>query len=132
MGLFDQIAGMVLNGDAGKYQAILGWVNQQGGVQALLEKFRQGGLGDLVASWLSSAEANKLLSADQVTHVLGSPALAELGAKLGIDAQAASSMIAQYLPKIIDALSPQGELHAQADNDLMAAGMQLLKGKLFS
>ncbi|MFD1801193.1 YidB family protein [Mixta tenebrionis] len=132
MGLFDQVAGMLLNGDAAKYQAILSWVNQQGGVQALLEKFRQGGLGEIVMSWLSSSQANQLLSSEQVLAVLGSPALAQLGAKLGIDTQAASSMVAQYLPTIIDTLSPKGEVHAEADNDLLTAGMNLLKGKLFS
>lgn len=132
MGLFDQVAGMLLNGDAAKYQAILSWVNQQGGVQTLLEKFRQGGFGEIVMSWLSSAEANKFLSAEQVLAVLGSPALAQLGAKLGLDTQAASSLLAQYLPNIIDALSPKGELHEAADNDLLTAGMNLLKGKLFS
>ncbi|QHM73168.1 YidB family protein [Mixta intestinalis] len=132
MGLFDQVAGMLLNGDAAKYQAILSWVNQQGGVQALLEKFRQGGLGEIVMSWLSSSQANQLLSSEQVLAVLGSPALSQLGAKLGIDTQAASSMVAQYLPTIIDTLSPKGEVHAEADNDLLTAGMKLLKGKLFS
>ncbi len=132
MGLFDQVAGMLLNGDAAKYQAILSWVNQQGGVQALLEKFRQGGLGEIVMSWLSSSQANQLLSSEQVLAVLGSPALAQLGAKLGIDTQAASSMVAQYLPTIIDTLSPKGEVHAEADDDLLTAGMNLLKGKLFS
>jgi uncharacterized protein YidB (DUF937 family) len=132
MGLFDQVAGMLLNGDAAKYQAILSWVNQQGGVQALLEKFRQGGLGEIVMSWLSSSQANQLLSSEQVLAVLGSPALSQLGAKLGIDTQAAASMVAQYLPTIIDTLSPKGEVHAEADNDLLTAGMKLLKGKLFS
>lgn len=131
MGLFDQVAGMLLNGDAGKYQAILSWVNQQGGVQALLDKFRQGGFGNIVASWLSTSEANRLLSADQVIAALGSPALTELGAKLGIDMHAASAMVAQHLPKLIDALSPQGELHPEANNDLLNTGMALLKGKLF-
>ncbi|WP_029590053.1 YidB family protein [Franconibacter pulveris] len=131
MGLFDQVAGMLLNGDAGKYQAILSWVNQQGGVQALLDKFRQGGFGDIVASWLSTSEANRLLSADQVIAALGSPALTELGAKLGIDMHAASAMVAQHLPNLIDALSPQGELHPEANNDLLKTGMALLKGKLF-
>ena len=43
----------------------------------------------------------------------------------------ASSLLAEQLPKIIDALSPQGEVSPQANNDLLSAGMELLKGKLF-
>ena len=41
------------------------------------------------------------------------------------------SELAEQLPKIIDALSPQGEVSPQANNDLLSAGMELLKGKLF-
>jgi uncharacterized protein YidB (DUF937 family) len=40
-------------------------------------------------------------------------------------------MLAQYLPQVIDALSPQGEVTAESGNDLLTAGMGLLKGKLF-
>ncbi|EJI1286765.1 hypothetical protein NDL54_000388, partial [Escherichia coli] len=43
----------------------------------------------------------------------------------------ASILLAEQLPKIIDALSPQGEVSPQANNDLLSAGMELLKGKLF-
>lgn len=132
MGLFDQVAGMLLNGDAQKYQVILNWVNSQGGVTALLDKFRQGGLQEVVTSWLSSTQTNKPVSGDQVTSVLGSPAITDLASKLGIEGGAAATMIASYLPKIIDALSPQGEVKADGGNDLLSAGMNLLKGKLFS
>lgn len=131
MGLFDQVAGM-LGGDAGKYQAILSWVNAQGGVQALLNKLRSGGLHEVVESWLSSNAVNHLISGEQITAALGSPAVADLGNRLGIDTAAASTMLAEYLPKVVDALSPQGEVTADSGNDLLAAGMNLLKGKLFS
>lgn len=32
MGLFDEVVGAFLKGDAGKYQAILSWVEEQGGI----------------------------------------------------------------------------------------------------
>jgi hypothetical protein len=37
--------------------------------------------------------------------------------------------LAQYLPQVVDQLSPNGSL--PEGNDLMAQGMDLLKGKLF-
>ena len=40
MGLFDEVVGAFLKGDAGKYQAILSWVEEQGGIQVLLEKLQ--------------------------------------------------------------------------------------------
>lgn len=132
MGLFDDVVGSLLQGDTGKYQAILAWVNEQGGIQALLEKLQNGGLGDIAASWISNQQSNQAISGDQVESALGTSAVSDLGQKLGVDTGSASSMLADYLPKIIDALSPQGEVDPQAHNDLLSAGMNLLKGgKLF-
>ncbi|TLV23982.1 DUF937 domain-containing protein [Klebsiella indica] len=131
MGLFDLIGGMS-GGQAGKaeqLQAIMAWIEQQGGIQGILEKFRNGGLGEIVESWLSQ-QSNMPVNSEQIASVFGSPALQELGAKLGIDSQTASALIAEYLPKIVDGLSPQGE--ASAEGDLVSAGINLLKGKLFS
>ena len=84
----------------------------------------------MIASWRSDTVANQLISGDQVTAALGTPAVAELGEKLGIDTGAAASMLATWLPKAIDALSPQGEISADSGSDLLTAGMSLLKGKL--
>ena len=48
MGLFDGVVGAFLKGDAGKYQAILSWGAEQGGIQVLLEKLQSGGLGAIL------------------------------------------------------------------------------------
>lgn len=131
MGLLDQIGGM-LGGQAGKteqLQAIMTWVEQQGGIQGIMEKFRNGGLGEIFESWLSQ-HSNMSVNSEQITSVFGSPALQDLGAKLGVDLQSASTLIAEYLPKIVDGLSPQGE--TPAHGDLVSAGLNLLKGKLLS
>jgi Uncharacterized protein conserved in bacteria len=132
MGFLDEVVGSLLNGNAGKYQAILTWVNEQGGIQALLEKLQNGGLGEIVSSWISNQHDNQPVSSEMVTSALGTSAVSDLGQKLGIDASSASTMLAEYLPKIVDALSPQGEVDSQAHTDLLSAGMDLLKsGKLF-
>ena len=130
MGLLDEI-GSMLDGSADnseQLQAIMTWIEQQGGIQGIMEKFRNSGLGEIVESWISQ-QGNMPVSTGQVTSVFGSPALQELGAKLGIDSQTASALISEYLPKIIDGLSPQGE--APGRDDLVSAGLNLLKGKLF-
>jgi uncharacterized protein YidB (DUF937 family) len=131
MGLLDQIGGMP-GGQAGKaeqLQAIMTWIEQQGGIEGILEKFRNGGLGEILESWLSQ-QSNMLVNSEQIASVFGLPALQDLGTKLGVDSQTASSLIAEYLPKIIAGLSPQSE--ASAEGDLLSAGLNLLKGKLFS
>lgn len=60
MGLFDEVVGAFLKGDAGKYQAILSWVEEQGGIQVLLEKLQSGGLGAILSTWLSNQQSNQL------------------------------------------------------------------------
>lgn len=130
MGLFDEVVGAFLKGDAGKYQAILSWVEEQGGIQVLLEKLQSGGLGAILSTWLSNQQSNQSVSGEQVESALGTNAVSDLGQKLGVDTSTASSLLAEQLPKIIDALSPQGEVSPQANNDLLSAGMELLKETL--
>ncbi|MGP2885560.1 YidB family protein [Serratia marcescens] len=120
MGLFDSVLGNILGGGAnGKgidYIAIMQWVEQQGGLQAILDKFRQGQFGDIVGSWLGNGE-NQPITGNHVQQALGSDAINQLAEKLGIDPAQASSTIAQFLPTVTDAASPNGEVQ-QDSNEL--------------
>ena len=119
MGLFDSVLGNILGGANGKgigYIAIMQWVEQQGGLQAILDKFRQGQFGDIVGSWLGNGE-NQPITGDHVQQALGSDAINQLAEKLGIDPAQASSTIAQFLPTVTDAASPNGEVQ-QDSNEL--------------
>lgn len=101
-------------------------ISQEGGLQGLLTKFQQGGLGDVVASWMGSGQSLPI-SADQVSKVLGSPLISELAGKLGVDPQQASAYVAQYLPILVNKLMSNGQA-SQGGNDLLAQGKELLKG----
>ena len=131
MSLFDQVAGMFggQEGKAGVYTAILAWVEEQGGIAVLLEKFQQGGLGSIIESWISTG-SNQPVSSEAITNALGSSAIASLASKLGVEPQAASNLIAEHLPQVVDTLSPDGQVNHQ--QDLLTEGLGLLKGKLFS
>lgn len=131
MGLFDQVTGMMGGGDAGKFKVILEWINQQGGIQAILEQFRQKGFADVVTSWLSGAH-NQSVSPEQIQDVFGTPAISGLAEKLGIDVGSASVLLSEQFPKIVDALSPAGEVDVAHDEDLLTKGFNLLKNKFFS
>ena len=119
MGLFDSVLGNILGGGAnGKgidYIAIMQWVEQQGGLQAILDKFRQGQFGDIVGSWLGNGE-NQPITGDHVQQALGSDAINQLAEKLGVDPAQASSTIAQFCQRS-DAASPNGEVQ-QDSNEL--------------
>jgi uncharacterized protein YidB (DUF937 family) len=55
---------------------------------------------------------NKAVSPEQVHRVLGSDQIQALGSKLGVDPAQASAFLADYLPKIIDKLTPAGQVDA--------------------
>jgi len=59
---------------------------------------------------------------------LGGANLGELAAKLGLPAGAASSGLAEMLPRLIDQMTPQGEV-PQGHEDLISQGLAML-GKL--
>lgn len=131
MGLLDQLAGQFLSGKElpeGLVQSLSGILDQQGGLSGLVEKFQNGGLAEAVQSWVSNGE-NLPVSAEQIQSVLGSDAVRSVAEKLGIDPVAAASQISEYLPQLINQLTPNGEV--PEGGSLLATGLDLLKGKLF-
>jgi uncharacterized protein YidB (DUF937 family) len=98
--------------------------NQPGGLDGLVQNFQQKGLGDVVSSWVSSGQ-NMPITADQITHVLGSDAVKNLAAKAGISTDQAGSQLASILPGLIDKLTPNG--HTGDAGGLLSAAMNALK-----
>ena len=141
MGLFDSVVGSVLNnmassagaqaGGGDVMQMVISLLQQQGGLGSLVEKLSQGGLGEQVASWVGNG-SNLPVSAEQISQVLGSGPLADLAAKFGIDPQQLSGSVAQYLPDVVNQLTPQGRLPDNPnDSALLGQGLSALAGKLF-
>ncbi|MDE2176214.1 MAG: DUF937 domain-containing protein [Betaproteobacteria bacterium] len=137
MGLFDSVAGSLgqmlggqqaqgAAGDNPMLQVVMGLMNNSGGLSGLLDKFQQGGLGDLVQSWVGTG-SNLPISAEQIQQVLGSGALGDIASKLGIQPEQAAGELSQALPDVVDKLTPGGQL--PAEGDLMATAQQML-GKL--
>jgi uncharacterized protein YidB (DUF937 family) len=84
-------------------------IQAHGGLQGLMQQFESKGLGHLFASWVGS-QPNLEISPEQVQHAVGPEQLAGLAQKFGIDPAKASQMMAQFLPKIVDQLTPKGEI----------------------
>ncbi|HXY52491.1 MAG TPA: YidB family protein [Terriglobales bacterium] len=98
--------------------------NHPGGLPGLLQSFHDKGLGDIVSSWVGTGQ-NLPISAEQVQHVLGSDQIKALASKAGISPDIAGSSLAQFLPMLIDKLTPNGQVPPQAS--LLETGMSLLK-----
>jgi uncharacterized protein YidB (DUF937 family) len=136
MGLLDQVISAAATSLGGGQQAganpmvsaVLQLLNspQVGGIEGLVKAFQSNGLGDVARSWVSTGQ-NMPASAEQVQSALGGGQIGQLASSLGISETQASSQLAQYLPQIIDQLTPNG---TAPQGDLMSLGLEMLKGKL--
>ena len=105
MGLFDGLLGGVVGA------AMVGVVNhvleQNGGVQGVVNQFEKQGLGSTVRSWVGTGP-NQAITADQIHQVLGSNAIQELAAKAGLSVPELTAKLSQLLPAALDKLTPGG------------------------
>ena len=136
MGLFDQLAGALAGGQSGGNGTLLETVLQlvndprHGGLEGLVRAFQQGGLGEIVNSWVSTGQ-NLPVSPEQVHSALGDASLQDIAAQLGMSPAQASGSLAELLPQVVDQLTPNGQL--PQGGDLLAQGLDMLKkGGLFS
>jgi uncharacterized protein YidB (DUF937 family) len=105
-------------------QLVLSMLQQNGGLEGVLGKFREGGLGQQADSWVSTGQ-NMNISADQLQQVFGSSAISNLAAQLGMSEGQASSTMAQLLPDVINRLTPEGQVPANS-NEEIAQGLSML------
>lgn len=95
-------------------QAVLALLAQRGsgglgGLDGLLARFQEGGLGDVAASWIGHG-SNLPVSPDQLREVLGSDTLSRVAEALGVPQQEAAGQLSQWLPDVVDRLTPGGAL----------------------
>ena len=99
--------------------------SQTGGISGLAEQFAARGLGHIVSSWIGTGQ-NLPITPEQLQSVLGSQQLQAIAAKVGLSPDAVNAGLAQILPQIVDHLTPNGQV---PEGDLMAKGLEMLKGK---
>ena len=134
MGLLDSVVGSLTAGNTpggtGLLEAVMQLIqNQPGGLAGLVQSFQQGGLAEIVNSWVSIGQ-NLPVSGQQLASVLGSGPLQGMAAQLGLSPDQVAGSLADLLPQVVDQLTPNGQL--PQGGDLLAQGMDLLKkGGLF-
>lgn len=128
MSLLDELGGLLGQGNNGQLiQAVIKWIDAQGGLQALIAKLEQGGLGSIASSWVANGQ-NQPVTGEQITGALGEGEIGNLASSIGVEPAQVSSLLAQVLPGIVDNLSPNGE--APQGGSLLESGIELLCGKL--
>ena len=81
----------------------------ENGLSDLVERFRQGGLEEVIKSWIGTG-ANKPVSPEQLHHALGSETVDGLTRETGLPREDLLSQLSRLLPTVIDNLTPNGKL----------------------
>ena len=121
MGLLDSIlaAASGKTGATGEANPLMGIISgllaQSGGLQGLANKFSQSGQGNAFQSWVGMGE-NQPVSSGQIQNALGSEQVKAMASRMGVDPAMASNFLAEYLPKIVDKLTPAGKIDPSADH----------------
>ncbi|MBB4841989.1 uncharacterized protein YidB (DUF937 family) [Paucibacter oligotrophus] len=124
MGLMDSLLGAAQQALAGGQGAAgqaggVDWISlasgllangsQHGGLAGLLQQLQGSGLAEQVQSWISTG-ANLPVSGDQLSSALGSDVIGKLAAQAGVSQGEVGAQLAQWLPQIIDHLTPNGQV----------------------
>jgi outer membrane protein OmpA-like peptidoglycan-associated protein/uncharacterized protein YidB (DUF937 family) len=125
MALFDSLLNEVsqkygLGDKAGSLlSGVIGLINnlKTGGIAGFIQRFQRSGLGDIVSSWVSRGE-NAPISAGQIENALGKGTVDQLAKQAGIESGAAGSVLSEMLPKVIDALTPDGVIPASLPDSI--------------
>lgn len=80
-----------------------------GGLGDLLNQLQQAGHGDAAKSWVSKGE-NKPIAPGDLASALGADQIDSLSAQSGLSREELLSGLSQYLPQVVDHLTPDGRL----------------------
>lgn len=131
MGLLDQVIGSLGNSQSNGAGTLVdiaaNLLQQHGGIDGILARFQQAGLGDQAASWVGTGQ-NQPINADDLTSALGSEAIGSLASRFGLDNAQLASSLAQALPQLIDRMTPNGT--TEGSSDLLQQGLSMLGSML--
>ena len=85
-----------------------------GGLGGLVNKLQQGGLGDVVNSWVGSGQ-NQPVSPSQLGSALGPSILKTVSQVTGLSEDDLTKQLSQFLPGLVDKLTPNGKLPTVAE-----------------
>ena len=105
-------------------QVLLSLLQKNGGLEGVLGRLRQGGLGQQADSWVGTGQ-NMNISPDQLQQIFGSSTISDLAAQLGIPEAETGSRMAGLLPEVINQLTPQGQVPENGDDEI-AQGLSML------
>ena len=99
---------------------ILGWIQQNGGLQGALAKLQGAGLGGQVQSWVDPSKGNGAVDVSQIQSLFGGQQVEQVAQQANVPTNEVYGAISTVLPQIIDSLTPQGDAtdHNEANGDI--------------
>ena len=89
-----------------------------GGLNDLLKQFQQNGQGDAVDSWVGTGP-NKPIPPKDLANALGADKISTLTSQTGMSRDDLLAALSQYLPQVVDRLTPQGRLPTEHEAQRM-------------
>jgi uncharacterized protein YidB (DUF937 family) len=86
------------------------------GLGGLLERFRQGGQGKIIDSWIGTGP-NEPVSPGQLENTLGPNIIKTLAERSGMSEEELLQQLSRALPSIVDRLTPKGRIPTLAELD---------------
>ena len=80
-----------------------------GGLNELVERFKQAGHGDVAESWVGHGP-NKEVAPPQLERAIGPDVLATLSQQTGLSREDILARLSRELPKAVDQYTPEGRL----------------------
>ncbi len=116
MSVLDQLKQQVAgDGNAEKVVKKVGpLLEQVGGIDGLVQKFEQAGLGNVAKSWIGTG-SNQSVSAEQVKEALGQQQVEQIANEAGVSTDEAAAGLSKVLPDAVDNVTPSGQVPSVTD-----------------
>ncbi|HVV92213.1 MAG TPA: YidB family protein [Hyphomicrobiales bacterium] len=88
--------------------------NLAGSLGGLLDRLKNGGLGDVANSWVGTGP-NASVEPGQLGAALGQDTISSIARRAGMSEQDLLAQLAQALPGLVDRLTPNGRLPQQGE-----------------
>jgi uncharacterized protein YidB (DUF937 family) len=135
MGFLDGILGNMMGrmpggeqpaqGNSPLIQMALQILQQNGGIEGLLAKLQQAGLGQQAQSWIGTGQ-NMPITPDALSQIFGRGQLSQIAQQMGMSPDKAAGGLSQALPQVVDQMTPGGQI-PEEQNDLVAQALAILQ-----